>query len=467
MSKPKEYSSMTKDKLMTYTFVALLILAIVSAILWSGVTDASPSGFKMNLGLEVALISLIAVGVAVGIDVLFNKLISDSPLNIMSAAVFGLIVALSYSLGVPAMAAGQASDVAPIGLLTAPSAFVYVALISMVGMVVFKKVQGLAGRKFVNPAAAAKFVVLLPFITTVFLAKDHFETFKLDLTGGFGVPHLAGGIGNSVVGGNGLASFANYLQQCYSNPGIAIGTPYPDVNQIMILQKFHGWVGGASSLAVIIVGIALFAVARRYIKWRVTLTYFVGIAIMSAIMSLAYADADFTTRLMFEVFIGSSIFLGFFMATDPASTPLTYTGQVIFGAGLAVLTVLIQTYMNFFGGSLLALLVMNLTVPSLDKIGKLKPTTESKEPKLPKAKAFPAEKVKETQCIRCGACMRVCCHKLSPIMIKQSFDKMDFDTLGKLHADYCTGCGHCTFVCPARIDLRKSVLQAKSAMREQ
>ena len=91
------------------------------------------------------------------------------------------------------------------------------------------------------------------------------------------------GIGNSVVGNNGLASFANYLQQCYSNPGIAIGQAYPDINQIMILQKFHGWVGGASSLAVIIVGIALFAIARRYIKWRITLTYFVAIAVMSAI----------------------------------------------------------------------------------------------------------------------------------------------------------------------------------------
>ena len=39
-------------------------------------------------------------------------------------------------------------------------------------------------------------------------------------------------------------------------------------------------------------------------------------------------------RLMFELFIGSSIFLAFFMATDPASTPLTYMGQIIFGVGL-------------------------------------------------------------------------------------------------------------------------------------
>jgi len=155
------------------------------------------------------------------------------------------------------------------------------------------------------------------------------------------------------------------------------------------------------------------------------------------------------------------------MATDPATTPITYTGQVIFGVGVAVITVLFQTYTQFFGASFVALIIMNLTSPSLDKIGLTKATTESKEPKLPKAQAFAPEKVKPYECIRCGVCMRVCCHKLSPILIKQAFDKQDFDTLVKLHADYCTGCGHCTFVCPARIDLRKSVLMAKGALRGQ
>jgi Na+-translocating ferredoxin:NAD+ oxidoreductase RnfC subunit len=123
--------------------------------------------------------------------------------------------------------------------------------------------------------------------------------------------------------------------------------------------------------------------------------------------------------------------------------------------------------MNFFGGALLALIIMNLIAPKLDQFGKLKPRTEKKEPKLPKAKQFLAEKVKETPCIQCGACLRVCCHNLSPILIKQALDKQDFDKLEKLHADYCTGCGHCTFICPARIDLRKSVLTAKGMLRQQ
>ncbi len=462
MSKLKEYASMTKDKLMIYTFVALLVLAIISIVMWWQVTPTNTTTGEplMNLGLTVAIVVVIAVGVAVGMDALLYKVASDSPLNTMSAAVFGLIVALSYSLGVPTMALqNDAIEVA-----SAPGAFFYVGLISLIGLVVFKKIFK---RKYVNPAAAAKLIGLLPFVGSAFLAKEHFATFE---GGGLNLPLLAGPIGRTVIGNNGLVfngdnivgSFVTYLQGCYANPHLA-ATNIPDLNWIMIVEKYHGWIGGASSIAVIIVGIALFLLARRYIKWRITLTYFVTIAVMALLMTTIYGgEAD--VRLLFTVFIGSSIFLGFFMATDPASTPLTYSGQLIFGVGLGVLTVLIQTYTNFFGGSILALVIMNIASPVLDKVGRLKPTAEKKEPKLPKGKPFAT--VKTTECLRCGACMRVCCHKLSPILIKEAFDKTNIEKLSRLQANLCDGCGHCSFVCPARIDLKGSVLRSKALLRQ-
>jgi electron transport complex protein RnfD len=460
-SKPKDYSWMTKDKLMTYTFFALLALAIITIIMWWGVvsSDMMMPGTQlgMDFGLTVLINCLIAIGIAVGIDVLLYKVASDSPLNIMSAAVFGLIVALSYSIGEPAM---RASDVLP---LLGPQAFIYVALITVVGMVLFKKLQGLKGRKFVNPAAAAKLLVLgFVGIFTALIPVDHL------ISGGLQVPSLAGPVGYDVVGGNGAAGFGFYVYSCFANPTLTLpaAVSQSDVFNLLFIQKFHGWAGGASSIAVIIVGIVLFALARRYIKWRITAAYFASVAVTAVIMNFVFPGGDLLLRLGFSLFVGSSIFLAFFMATDPASTPLTYLGQIIFGVGLGVLTVLLQT-VGFFGGSILALVIMNLTSRVLDRVGKLKPATEKKEPKLPKAKAFTAEKVKVYDCIRCGACMRVCCHKLSPILIKQAFDKQNFDALIKLNADYCDGCGHCSFVCPSRLDLKGSVLRAKAMLRQQ
>ena len=177
-----------------------------------------------------------------------------------------------------------------------------------------------------------------------------------------------------------------------------------------------------------------------------------------------YYGGDPLLRVIFHLFLGSSIFLAFFMATDPATTPLTHMGQLVFGVGLAVLTILIQTFTGFLGGSILALLIMNVASPWLDRVGKLRPTAEKKEPKLPKGKEFVS--VKTFQCLRCGVCMRVCCHKLSPILIKEAFDKSQIEKLMKLEANLCDGCGHCSFVCPARIDLKGSVLRSKVLLRK-
>ncbi len=462
VSKPKEYSWMTKDKLMFYTFVALAIIAATTIALWWNVTTVSyaadwtmvPTG--MAYGLTLLISCLIAVGVAVGIDVLLNKLASDSSLNLMSAAVFGLVVALSYSYGEPVM---RASEILP---LLGPNSFAYVALITAVGMVLFKKIQGLKGRKFVNPAAAAKLLIFVFFGLAVLMPGDHLST------GMLGVPSLAGPIGYAPIAENGMAGFGFYVAGCYWNPGVAMPevVTQSDVLNILVFQKYHGWAGGASSLAVIIVGLALFIIARRYIKWRITAAYFVAVALSAVVLNFMFPGGDLLLRLAFSIFIGSSIFLAFFMATDPATTPLTYLGQIIFGLGLGVLTVAFQT-MGFFGGSILALVIMNVISPFLDRAGRQKPSTETREPKLPKAEAFAPEKVKAYECMRCGACMRVCCHKLSPILIKEAFDKMNVERMGKLNADYCTGCGHCSYVCPSRVDLKGAVLRSKAMLRNQ
>ena len=143
MSKVKKYSAMTKDKLMLYTFIALLVLVGVSYISW---------------GVTPLIISAIAVLVAVGIDFLIAKVAVDSEVNTMSAAVFGLIVALSYSLGLPSMFSEEVSA------LTATDAYFFVIFITAIGMGLFKKIPS---RKYVNPAAAAKLLVFLPLMLSL------------------------------------------------------------------------------------------------------------------------------------------------------------------------------------------------------------------------------------------------------------------------------------------------------------
>jgi electron transport complex protein RnfD len=352
-SQPKEKSLVTKNTLMKYTMVALVILVGVSALSWW------PTSI---------ILATIAVAIAVSTDYVLSLIMkTKGPLNTLSAAVFGLIVALSYTLSNPTsyiMGTYLKPYYLPELLPTkAPWAFVYVAIIALVGMIVFKKLQGLLGRKYVNPAAAAKLVVFTPFLGTVLLASAHADS--ISLVGPIGY-HININSTNILFG-----AFAGDVQACMGNlpsrAEIFAVTP-TQMFQTLTLLKFHGWTGGASAIAVILVGVSLFIVARKYMKWRITLSYLATIVAMSAIMFGIYGG-DFLLRMGFELFIGSSIFSAFFMATDPATTPWTYSGQAVFGVGLGVLTVLIQMYMGFLGGSILALVIMNLTTPILDRIG--------------------------------------------------------------------------------------------------
>ena len=177
MGKGSISAPMTKDLLMEYTLVALFFIAFLS---------------YFSFGLDSLVISLISVGVAVACDLLLSLVMGKKgSRNTMSAAVFGLIVALSYSLGLPtrmmpgvtpALAGGIEQYMTGITEGFVFDIYLYPALISALGVVVFKKIQGLAGRKYVNPAAIAKLLVLglliMPTISQL-IVSDH--TASIDL----------------------------------------------------------------------------------------------------------------------------------------------------------------------------------------------------------------------------------------------------------------------------------------------
>ena len=452
---------MTKDLLMQYTLIALFFIALLSYYIY---------------GLESLVICLISVGVALGCDILMSMVMgSKGSSNKMSAIVFGLIVALSYSLGLTPGMMYDPALVPPI-LNGGLEQYLYPALISAVGLIVFKKLQGLSGRKYVNPAAVAKLLILgllfMPVMSTLYntsalLPADHDSLVALQN------PMVADDMGlYKWIYPDGSyplmdkVPFAATLLSCYSNNAslgyfVTIGEvedPLPAVLDVMLLGKYHGWIGGFSSIIVMAVGIALFLVARDYFKWRITAAYLVSTAVISVVMSGIFGG-DILLRMLFHLFMGSSIFLAFFMATDPATTPMTRLGQIIFGVGLGVLTVLIQTYTGFLGGSILALVIMNLTCPVLDRIGLPKPSSTRVKVKLPKTKQL--QETMPTDCMRCGKCLTACSMNLAPIVIKEAADKNNWTKVEKLGATYCNACGFCSLVCPARIDLKAAVTAAK------
>ncbi|PVX24748.1 MAG: electron transport complex subunit RsxC, partial [Candidatus Bathyarchaeum sp.] len=59
------------------------------------------------------------------------------------------------------------------------------------------------------------------------------------------------------------------------------------------------------------------------------------------------------------------------------------------------------------------------------------------------------------------------CKNLPVILIKEAVDKGNWAKAEKLGAAYCDNCGHCSFVCPARIDLKSAVVSARDKIKKQ
>ncbi len=70
---------------------------------------------------------------------------------------------------------------------------------------------------------------------------------------------------------------------------------------------------------------------------------------------------------MFHLFSGAAILGAFFIATDPVTASTTYTGRLIYGAGIGILTYVIRTWGGYPDGIAFAVLIMNMAAPTIDK----------------------------------------------------------------------------------------------------
>ena len=68
---------------------------------------------------------------------------------------------------------------------------------------------------------------------------------------------------------------------------------------------------------------------------------------------------------------------------------------------------------------------------------------------------------KEINCIQCGKCTNICPRNLMPYKIDRAFYAGDFVSARKFGAEYCSECGCCGYVCPAKRHLVQRISMCK------
>ena len=130
---------------------------------------------------------------------------------------------------------------------------------------------------------------------------------------------------------------------------------------------FLGNVGGSlgeTSAALILLGGAYLAY-KRYLDWRIPVAILATVALFATVLHTIdpqYPDAPF-------MLLSGGLMLGaVYMATDLVTSPVTRGGAWVFGAGIGLLVVLIRVWGGLPEGVMYAILLMNATVPAINRV---------------------------------------------------------------------------------------------------
>lgn len=205
------------------------------------------------------------------------------------------------------------------------------------------------------------------------------------------VKMLFGGIGKNVVNPalaaraflfSWPAAMSTWVQVGWENragivsaaDAVTAATPMADLHaglmpKASLLDMFLGNVGGSlgeTSAALLLLGFG-YLLLRRVLTVRIPLAYLGTVAVLALLFPMGNDRLTWMTAQL----CGGGLMLGaLFMATDYVTSPVTKLGQVIYGIGCGVLTVMIRYFGSYNEGVSYAILIMNLCVVLLDRIGR-------------------------------------------------------------------------------------------------
>ena len=305
-SSPHVHSPVT-----TQTIMRDVLIALAPALI----------GSVYFFGFRALLVTLVSAAACVFFEWAYCKIVK-APCKIydLSAVVTGVLLAFVCPVTIP---------------------YWCIIIGDFFAIIVVKQVFGGIGRNIVNPALASRaFLFSWPALMSHWV-KPGFQN--------------AAGLFSTVDAVTGATPLAQMGQ----------GT-LPDAT---LAELFVGRVGGCigeTSVLLLLVGL-VYLLVRKIIRLRIPVAFIGTVAVLTFLFPQGQDNLQWMAAQLFS----GGLFLGaIFMATDYVTSPVTKLGQVIFGIGCGVLTVVIRYFGGYPEGVSYAILVMNCCVVLLDRIGR-------------------------------------------------------------------------------------------------
>lgn len=313
---PHVHSDESTKKIMWRVNIALIPMLLVSLAFF---------------GLNALLISIVSVACCLFFQWLIEKVFFKVPTTIGdgSAIVTGLLLAFN----VPATSQ-------MIGL---------VAIGALVAIGIGKMTFGGLGKNPFNPALVGRVFMLI--------------SFPVQMTTW---PKVGSGIFptafDTVSGATPLGLIKENLKQGMSMSDIMALPNMPSLSQIF-LGHMGGSLGEVSALAILLG--AIYLLCTKVISWHIPVS-FIGTAFLFSGILWMVSPAQYMDPLT-TILTGGIMLGACFMATDMVTSPMTKGGQLIFGFGCGLLTIIIRNWGAYPEGVSFAILLMNSVTPLLNR----------------------------------------------------------------------------------------------------
>lgn len=275
-------------------------------------------------GLNALLVSLVSVAACVLFQWLIEKFIMKVPTTICdgSAVVTGLLLAFN----VPA---------------TCEMTWI-VAIGALVAIGIGKMPFGGLGKNPFNPALVGRVFMLMSFpvqMTTWPRPAEKMFSFAADAT--------TGATPLGLIKEGGLENMPQALD--------------------MFLGHIGGSMGEVSALAILIG--AIYLLVRKVITWHIPVAFIGTSFVFAWILNLCgVSPMDPVSAIL----TGGIMLGACFMATDMVTSPMSKNGQLLFGFGCGLLTIIIRTWGAYPEGVSFAILLMNAVTPLINRAFKPK-----------------------------------------------------------------------------------------------
>ncbi len=231
---------------------------------------------------------------------------------------------------------------------------------AFLAIVIGKQVFGGIGQNLFNPAMVARVALLISFpleMTTWAHPAPLFTDGAPDFMQGLQIT-FGGWVPDGYSGATTLGHIRTETGQGHllsSLTDLASGS-----NMAM------GWVGGSmgETSALLLLGGGLFLLWKRIISWHIPASLIGTLLLLATIMHTVnpekFPGADV------HLLAGATLLGAFFIATDLVTSPVSPTGQLLFGAGCGLLVYVIRTWAGYPEGMAFAVLLMNALTPLID-----------------------------------------------------------------------------------------------------